>query len=76
MRSTCQFTYRTSRGRNRIVSISEPSAGLNAAMAEIVGGLILEANPFDAETGNLVSLAGVQLVTVSAQVIVPPPAAA
>jgi len=45
-------------------------------MAEIVGGLILEANPFDAETGNLVSLAGVQLVTVSAQVIVPPPAAA
>ena len=76
MQETCQFTFRTSRGRNRVVSIVDPRSGLTAAQANNAAGMFMSCNPFDAETGALVSLVRVDIVQTERTPIIAPPSAA
>jgi len=76
MQETCQFTFRTSRDRNRVVSILDPRSGLTAAQANSAAGMIMSSNPFDEETGHLVSLVRADIVQVSRTPIIAPPSAA
>ncbi|MCL2204578.1 MAG: DUF2922 domain-containing protein [Defluviitaleaceae bacterium] len=73
MQETCQLTFRTSRGRNRVVSVNDPRAGINEQAVTAAANMMISADPFDAETGSLVKLVRAQLVTVSRQAIIAPP---
>ncbi|MCL2187428.1 MAG: DUF2922 domain-containing protein [Defluviitaleaceae bacterium] len=75
MKERIQLTFRTSKDANRVVSVSDPRDGLNEAAVRTAAGLMISANPFDAETGELLSLTGAQRVQVSTQVIIAPAAA-
>ena len=72
MKRTCQLTFRTSLGRNRVVSISDPCVTFNAAVANSVGNLILTANPFESEAGDLVSFTRAQIVGVTTLEVIAP----
>ena len=74
MQETLQLTFRTSRNTNRVMNISDPRPEINELAARSAADLIIIANPFDAETGTLVSLAGAQRIAVSRQVIIAPEA--
>ena len=71
MQESCQMTFSTSLGRRRTVSIPDPRSGLNAATVNDAAGMLIMANPFNAETGALVELLRASRVTVSRQAIIP-----
>ena len=75
MRETCQMTFSTSLGRTRTVSFPDPYAGLNAAAVNNAAGMLIMANPFNAETGALVQLLRASRVTVSRKSIIEAPTA-
>jgi hypothetical protein len=76
MQETCQLLFRTSQGKNRLVTVKEPRDGINLTAVNSAASMMMTANPFDAETGHLVSLVRVQVVTVTRQAIIEEPAAA
>jgi hypothetical protein len=69
------MTFRTSTGRNRVVSINGPRPDLTLSTVNSAAGALMTANPFNAETGALVELLNAQRVSVARSVIIGPPAA-
>jgi hypothetical protein len=70
MKETCTMTFRTSHGRNRVVSVAAPRAGLTAATVGNAASMIMASNPFDAETGTLDRLLRADLVSVTRTAII------
>jgi hypothetical protein len=66
------MTFLTSKSRNRVVSINEPHAGLDAAAVQMAADLFLEANPFDEDTGDLVEFINAQRVSVTNRNVIAP----
>jgi hypothetical protein len=75
MKETCEMTFRTSLGRNRVVSVADPRGGLTGNTVTNAASMIMASNPFDAGTGNLISLQRAQRVSVAKKSIIDPPAA-
>ncbi|MCL2603546.1 MAG: DUF2922 domain-containing protein [Defluviitaleaceae bacterium] len=75
MKETLQMTFRTSHGKDRVVSIVDPRDGLAASTVNTAASMLINANPFDALTGALVQLLRANRVSVATQMIVTPPAA-
>jgi len=72
MKETCQLTFLTSKNRNRVVSINDPQAGLDGTLVTIAANLLLEANPFDEDTGDLVEFVNAQRVSVAIHNVIAP----
>ena len=75
MQESCQLTFSTSMGGTRMVSFPDPRAGLTRAAVNDAAGMLIMANPFNAETGALVELLRAKRVTVSRQSIIAAPTA-
>jgi hypothetical protein len=72
MKEVLQLTFRTSHGRNRVLSINDPRAGINATGVGSAASMMMTANPFNPEVGQLVSLVRAQRVSVSRDVVIAP----
>ena len=70
MQETCQMRFSTSTDRTRLVSINEPRPNLSAALVQNAANSLINANPFDAETGALLALLSAHRVTVTRQTII------
>jgi hypothetical protein len=72
-REVCEFSYRTSLGRTRVVRIPDPLPVLSAANVSSAAGLIRTAQPFNPETvGTLEELLSAERVrTVRTPLIAP-----
>ncbi|MCL2499975.1 MAG: DUF2922 domain-containing protein [Defluviitaleaceae bacterium] len=75
MKETLQMTFSTTGGKNRIMSVANPRAGLTPSIVNTAADMIINANPFDVNIGALVELLRTRRVSVVSQSIISPPAA-
>jgi hypothetical protein len=70
MKEVCQLTFKTSFGKNRVMSIAGPRPGLAQSTVGSAASMIMSANPFDAEIGELVKLERAQHVLVTRKTVI------
>ena len=70
-RRFCDLTFATSLDRTRLVRIPEPHPSTDAAMANQAAELIVNANPFDQDIGQLMGLKRADMVSVNRTVLIP-----
>jgi hypothetical protein len=70
MKETLRMTFRTALGKDRVMSIAGPRAGLAASSVSAAANMIIGANPFDAGIGALVSLQKAQRIAVDSKPVI------
>jgi hypothetical protein len=70
IRQTCVLRFRTTAGKQRQLSLSNPRSNINRSAVESVANTLINADIFTEKAGKLASLTGAEFVTVTTNKVI------